>query len=44
MPMIHINGLSFISGSEIVQWMIKNLDIEDPGKRDDPAEFWSNIS
>lgn len=24
-----------ISGSDIVQWMIKNLDIEDQGKRAD---------
>lgn len=33
MPVIYINVLSLISGSDIVQWMIKNLDIEDPGKR-----------
>lgn len=29
---IDINVPSLISGSDIVQWMIKNLDIEDPGK------------
>lgn len=32
---IHIYVLSLISGSDIVQWMIKNLDIEDQGKRAD---------
>lgn len=32
---IHISVLCLISGSEIVQWMIKNLDIEDQGKRAD---------
>lgn len=32
---IHICVLCLISGSEIVQWMIKNLDIEDQGKRAD---------
>lgn len=35
MSVIHIYVLSLISGSEIVQWMIKNLDIEDQGKRAD---------
>ena len=32
MLVIHIYVLSLISGSDIVQWMIKNLDIEDQGK------------
>lgn len=35
MSVNHIYLLSLISGSEIVQWMIKNLDIEDQGKRAD---------
>ena len=29
MVVIHVYVLSLISGSDIVQWMIKNLDIED---------------
>lgn len=29
----HESCLCLISGSDIVQWMIKNLDIEDQGKR-----------
>ena len=28
-----INALSPLLGSDIVQWMIKNLDIEDQGKK-----------
>lgn len=32
MSVIHMSALSSVSGSDIVQWMMKNLDIEDQGK------------
>lgn len=38
-PVIQINVIFLISGSDIVQWMIKNLDIEDPGKQADQCRF-----
>lgn len=35
---IYTHAPSVISGSDIVQWMIKNLDIEDQGKRADTEQ------